>query len=327
MKTGSVKLWEKEEYTYPAVGEFIPNIHYYLHDEDDQMRPAVVVVPGGAYRVVSHTEGEIVALDFYERGYNTFVVTYTTNIINQQALRFQPLQDISAAVSYVRANAENLHVVSNKVTVCGFSAGSHLTGSLAVHWDAPEVQAIEKCQNNRPDAVILSYPVITSGEYAHRDSFVALLGEDATEEELEYMSLEKQVTPNTPPVFLWQTVTDETVPVENSYLMAEACKKNDVPYEHHVFPQGPHGMSLGNEKWAAGDYAGTYTMEQTIEVFQMMLDNGITLPSPFDQLNIPKGTNIKPMADETIRASILPQNADQSVAMWPTLADLWMKRF
>ena len=71
----------------------------------------------------------------------------------------------------------------------------------------------------KPNAVILSYPVITSGDCAHRGSFTALLGADASEEELEYMSLEKQVTEDMPPCFLWQTAIDELVPVQNSFYL------------------------------------------------------------------------------------------------------------
>ena len=99
----------------------------------------------------------------------------------------------------------------------------------------------------RPDAAVLCYPVITSGVYAHRDSIVALLGNSPDTEELKYMSLEYYVTKDTPPCFLWQTVTDATVPVENSYLFAMACRRAGVKYAHHVFSEGVHGMSVASE--------------------------------------------------------------------------------
>ena len=89
--------------------------------------------------------------------------------------------------------------------------------------------------SNRPDVAILSYPVITSGKYAHRDSFVALFGKEPSEQELDYMSLENHVTKDTPPCFLWQTVTDQTVPVENSYLFAQACAQAGVPLHSMYF--------------------------------------------------------------------------------------------
>ena len=77
-------LWEKQEYNYTAEGGFIPNITSYIHDEDNTIRPAIVIVPGGGYCFVSHSEGEIVAEEFYKKGYNTFVVTYTTNFLMNQ---------------------------------------------------------------------------------------------------------------------------------------------------------------------------------------------------------------------------------------------------
>src|SRR5690606_34384613 len=96
---------------------------------------------------------------------------------------------------FVRKQAEQFQIDPEKLVVCGFSAGGHLTGSIAVHHGAEELVLGGEYEgiSNRPNAVILSYPVISSGEYAHRGSFTALLGADATKEELEYMSLEKQV--------------------------------------------------------------------------------------------------------------------------------------
>lgn len=214
MITNSHLLWSEEEYSYPLAFGFIPNIVSYIHDEDNANRPSIIVVPGGGYWGVSPTEGEIVALEFYEKGYNTFVLTYTTNLLMPVPLKMQPLKDISRALCMVRKNAKEFKINPNQVAICGFSAGGHLCGSIAVHHDDIEDNnELYQEYSNRPDATILSYPVITSGEKANRSSFVALLGKDATSDELEYMSLEKQVKETTPPVFLWHTVTDELVPV------------------------------------------------------------------------------------------------------------------
>ncbi len=259
-------------------------------------------------------------------GYNTFVVTYTINMTGQTPLGFQPLKDLSAAITLIRNRAEEFGIICDQVAVCGFSAGAHLTGSLAVHHSAKEIQAVgEKCSNNRPDAVILSYPVITSGEYAHRGSFEALLGKNATEEELEYMSLEKQVTVNTPPCFIWQTVTDETVPVENSYLMAEACKRHGVKFEHHVFSEGPHGASLADENWANGNFGGAYCMEQTFEILQNMVDHGIPLPEPFNIIPVSKETKLMDAVRESGIVGIKQGHSWPALMVWPQLADTFIK--
>lgn len=278
------------------MGQFIPNVVTYIHEKDECKRPAMIVVPGGGYSIVSPTEGEIVAKEFYRKGYNAFVVTYTTNLLKTSSLWLQLLKDLSKAVMFVRKRAEQFNINSSNVVICGFSAGGHLCGSLAVHHNITELVLDGEYEgiNNRPDAVILSYPVITSGEYGHKDSFISLFGSDATEEELEYMSLEKHVTQKTPPNFIWQTAADELVPVENSYLFANACKEQGVVYKQHVFGNGRHGLSLANKDWASGHYGGDYTMQQLYETVQYLVDNGInfqnhlTCLEPFQKVPVYK---------------------------------------
>ena len=162
-------------------------------------------------------------------------------------------------------NAEELHVDKDKIMLCGFSAGAHTCGSVAVHWQEFEESETGEYASvsAKPNAVILSYPVITSGDCAHRGSFTALLGADASEEELEYMSLEKQVTEDMPLCFLWQTVTDELVPVQNSFLFAQALQEKKIPYAFHAFSKGKHGLSLADEAWANEEFGEPYTLEQT----------------------------------------------------------------
>ena len=198
-------LWEEGEYEYPLAFGFIPNIVSYLHEHTEK-RPCILVVPGGGYCMVSPMEGELVALEFYKKGYNAFVCTYTTNLFGMAPLQDQPMKDLSRAIRYIRANSEEFHILENHLTVCGFSAGGHLCGSVCVHFEDIKDDNLKYADiSNRPDSAIFSYPVITSGEHAHRGSFEALLGKEATEEVLEYMSLEKQVTTDTPPCFLLQS--------------------------------------------------------------------------------------------------------------------------
>ena len=278
MKTESYKIWEPGEYSYDHAFGFVPNITSYIH-EDDVKRPCILVVPGGGYCVVSPSEGELVALKFYEKGYQTFVLTYTINFLQSVPLKLQPLKDISRAVRYIRRNAETFGVIADELTVCGFSAGGHLCGSLCVHYgDIQDESAEYSGISNRPDSAILSYPVITSREQAHRGSFIALLGEDASAEDLEYMSLEKQVTENTPPCFLWATATDETVPVENSEMYVRACREKGVPCAFHMFTSGKHGLSLADEDWANGVHMNPYTEEQLVSVMRKVHAGEVQVP-------------------------------------------------
>lgn len=321
----TVRLWEREEYSYPAIGDFVPTITSYIH-EDGQIRPVFMVVPGGGYEMVSPSEGEIVAQKFYEKGFQCFVVTYTIRMPGTEPVRFQAMKDLAKAIAYVRKNAAQLKADPDQVTVCGFSAGAHLCGCLAVHYDEPKIRPEGEYSGVkvRPDNVVLSYPVITSGEHAHRGSFIALLGEDATEEELSYMSLEKHVDQNTPPVFLWQTATDETVPVENSYLMAEACKKAGIPYEHHVFRKGIHGLSLANEEWAKGEYRGRYCVKQQCAYIASCMERGETPAEPFSELGtLPKGTDV---AELLMKHMVQCHNykPEPCVQIWPELVENWL---
>ena len=105
----------------------------------------------------------------------------------------------------------------------------------------------------RPDAVILGYPVITAGEYAHRGSFVQLAGsEDAAAQRA--FGLEDKITPDTPPVFVWHTMTDDAVPVENTLMLIQACRAAGVSIEAHLFPEGSHGLSLANAETAGNGF-------------------------------------------------------------------------
>ena len=313
MKSERFTLWEEGEYSYPLACGFVPNIVSYLH-EDDEIHPAMIVVPGGGYMFVSPSEGEIIAEKFFGYGYNAFVVTYTVNILGTCPLKDQASKDLSRAIRFVRAHAEQFSIDPAKVAICGFSAGGHLSASLAVHhMDLPDANPAYQNISNRPDAAILSYPVITSGEKAHRGSFDALLGKDGTEEELHYASLETQVTDETSPCFLWHTATDELVPVENSFLFEAALREHGIPHALHVFSNGHHGLSLANEKWASHDYDGSYTMEQMQNVMAAVKEGKIEVPEEFKQ-----------MMEYFEHAEMPPETPMPEVQTWPELARDWL---
>jgi acetyl esterase/lipase len=136
------------------------------------------------------------------------------------------LRALAEAVAWVRAGAAENHVDPRQISVCGFSAGGHLAGSLGVFWNAPFLAAETGLapQDMRPDKMVLCYPVITGGEFAHKGSFDNLLGADADAARRAEVSLEQHVTQDTPPAFLWHTYTDPGVPVENTMLFAMALR-------------------------------------------------------------------------------------------------------
>ena len=194
-------------------------------------RPLVLVVPGGGYSHVSAREGDPVALQFASAGYHTAVLRYA---VGDDAAHGLPLRQLVSAIGLVRQHAAAWHVQPDKIAVCGFSAGGHLAFSGAV-LAVPGLP-----EQPRPDAVILGYPVITAGKYAHCGSIQNLAGSD----DPGWYSLETQVTADTPPAFFWHTVTDPEVPVQNSLLLAGALSAAGVRYEMHLYPRGVHGLSL-----------------------------------------------------------------------------------
>lgn len=236
-------IWDEGEYSYKNGHFQIQYFESYIHD-DEELRPAILVIPGGGYDHLSPNESENVALRFFELGYQAFVLSYTVDETKSIPLKLQPLRDLSRAVRLIRSMASEFKIYNGKIALCGFSAGGHLAASLCVHYSDIHDDKYENI-SNRPDAAILSYPVITTGKNAHPGSVKALLGDLASIEELKYMSVEKQVSADTPPTFIWTTAADESVPIENSYIYAMALKEQKVPFALHIYSEGGHGRNLG----------------------------------------------------------------------------------
>lgn len=228
-------FWEESRELYPGL-----------------RRPVILICPGGGYRMTSDREAEGIALRFMVAGYHAAVLRYSTDRRHPA-----PLLQAAKAVSILKERSDEWLIERDSVIVSGFSAGGHLAASLGVFWNRPWIS--EKLNLSReairPAGMILSYPVITSGEFGHQESFRNLLGEEY-EERKEELSLEKQVSGDTPRTFLWHTMEDTTVPMENSLLFLMALRRNGIPAEYHLFPYGKHGIGLGNELTAGADGSG-----------------------------------------------------------------------
>ncbi len=217
---------------------------------DDKVRKAVLICPGGGYVINTRREAYPVALRFNAYGYHAFILHYSI-APNRHPM---PIMDCSQAMNIIRQNTSKWNIDPHKIAICGFSAGAHLAASLGVHWNKPYLNTPGMIAGiNRPDAMILSYPVITMKELGDKGSTTNLIGNNPNAALVEEMSLESQVSEKTPPAFIWHTVDDDLVPVDNSMLFASALRKNNIPFEMHLFNKGPHGLSMADVESIAED--------------------------------------------------------------------------
>ena len=227
----------------------IPTLTPYWPESSKASGAAMVVCPGGGYGGLAGHEGKDYALWFNEQGIAAFVLKYRLGSAGYRHPVM--LQDAARAVRTVRANAAAWKIDPKRIGIIGSSAGGHLASTLVTHFDAGNPEATDPIErvSSRPDLGILCYPVITLGEFTHQGSKQNLLGKDPAPELVRLLSNELQVTPQTPPCFVWSTWEDTAVPVENSLQFAAAMRKARVPCDLHVYLKGPHGIGLGRDAW------------------------------------------------------------------------------
>lgn len=205
----------------------------------------VVVCPGGGYGgLADDHEGRQIAAWLNARGIAAFLLKYRLAPSYQHPAM---MWDAQRALRLVRAGAPEWGYQLRKLGIWGFSAGGHLAASATTHFDTGNKEASDPIdqQSCRPDFAILAYPVITMTEpFTHKGSQVSLLGEKPSQELIDLMSNEKQVTNQTPPTFLFHTTDDTAVPVENSLLFYQALRNANVPVDMHLYAHGSHGVGL-----------------------------------------------------------------------------------
>jgi len=235
----------REEYPLLAGKNMTPALTVYAvtppQEAIDINRPAVLICPGGGYGFVSPREAEPVALHYVKAGFNCFVLDYT---VHPNGRYPQQILEAACGVDLIRKHQEKWNL-NGKIAVVGFSAGGHLAASYSVLWNHADIQ--EKFNAQPVDAAVLSYPVLSAGDYAHSGSIYNLLGHEPSGAEKEKFSLQNRVTKDTVPTFLWHTAADAAVPVENTLLYAMALRKQQVPFEVHIYPEGAHGLSTADE--------------------------------------------------------------------------------
>lgn len=271
MKTNVIKLYEnRDDVTLTT---------YILEDSPELLRgktrPAILICPGGGYFSCSDREAEPIALKFASMGYHAFVLRYSVYgedafphlmegiPVKEKSQYPNAMREIGKSMLIIREHAKEWLVDTDRIAVCGFSAGAHNTAMYATGWQEDVISEYfhEEKEKFRPAAAILGY---TLSDYLFMKESVkgcnpmdraffagsntAYMGKpDPDDEMLEKVSPARHVTEYMPPAFLWATSQDTLVPVQHSIIMARALADHKIPFEMHIFEEGPHGLALATQ--------------------------------------------------------------------------------
>jgi acetyl esterase/lipase len=230
-----------------------PTITVYPPLEGSRTGTAILIAPGGSYRMLAlNHEGRQFANFFNGMNVTAFVLKYRLGPRYHHPIE---LGDVQRGIRWVRAHSEKYGFKPDRIGLVGFSAGGHLASTAGTHFDDGKLDATDPIDrvSSRPDFLILAYPVITMlPPYAHEGSVANLLGENASLELRKQLSNERNVTAQTPPTFLLSTSEDTVVAPENTVEFYLALRKAGVPAEMHVFEKGPHGVGMDLENPVLG---------------------------------------------------------------------------
>ncbi|GAA5221227.1 alpha/beta hydrolase [Membranihabitans marinus] len=265
----TIEIWEKDQLIVPPgyedevheINDILrvskvtnPIMDVYLPSKKNRKDLAMIICPGGGYRILAYEwEGGDFAKLLNAQGITAIVLKYRLPFEHNGKIDdTMPMRDALKAIQITRKEAERWGMNNPKVGIMGFSAGGHVASSAGVHYvDQDKLEGLDEIdQPSRPDFLGLIYPVVSfSKEYSHIGSRNNLLGENASDEKIDYYSGEEHVTADTPPTFLMHASDDKGVPVSNSIKFYEALIANNVPAEMHIYPRGGHGFGLGfNDK-------------------------------------------------------------------------------
>jgi len=232
-----------------ALKDFIRPNRYELKEyviQDGQKHPFAILCPGGGYDIIcSFNEGIPFAEKLNEMGYSAFVLYYHC----KKKARFPaPQDDLARTVSEIIARSDELNLDTNSYSIWGASAGGHLAATFGT-----DTMGYKKYQLPKPSVLILSYPVVSMSDLTHKRTRKNLIGDTPEQELIDLTSVEKQVTDQYPPTFIWCGDSDKTVSPENSKMLASALNDQGVPNRIMVYPGIDHGVGLGTgtacESW------------------------------------------------------------------------------
>lgn len=242
----------------------IPSLTAFFPAPEKRNGASMLILPGGGYGHLAPHEGKGFAGWLVALGITCYVLQYRLGTHGYRHPTM--LHDAARGLRIVRAFARRDGLDPSRIGIIGSSAGGHLASTLLTRFDAGQADAADPIEreSSRPDLGILCYPVINGTTFPHQGSFTNLLGENPPAELIRQLSTDLQVTPQTPATFIWHTVEDDLVPVENALLFACALRKAGVPFDLHIYENGHHGLGLPSNDSAAPpwDAACVYWLQQ-----------------------------------------------------------------
>lgn len=253
----------------------------YIHDKEisygvNRKRPAILICPGGGYLMHATKEGEAVAMAFLAKGYHCFVLRYTTlfktrrdyeekseDVHSQAAYPIQVLE-LMHAMHQIHLHAQEWQVDCEQLFAIGFSAGSHVVGSLATRWNdeslLKQLDFVPRPEELKLTGALLSYPLLQG----NLEEFSAQHQPESLYYDLPYVyrclfndphpdasmfaavDLKQYISSSTVPIFLWHSIDDTYLDPMDSTTFIHALQASGVPCEYHLFSHGGHGLALAN---------------------------------------------------------------------------------
>lgn len=228
--------------------------YYGLQENNDLLlkkKPLILIFQGGSFNHLALREGEPVALAYMAHGFNAAVITYNLTTDPGDIYPDAALSGLTT-VKYFRDNSEKLGIDKNRITTIGFSAGGHVVSAMNVMATTQKYSKKFNFKDTdvKPNASILGYPLININKIGFKLSADL---QDMIPEEKELLDTALGVNKQTPPTYVFQTTDDPVVLIDNTIEYILALRKNNVPFESHIFDIGGHGYSLGTPELVTED--------------------------------------------------------------------------
>ncbi|MEL7220418.1 MAG: alpha/beta hydrolase [Bacteroidota bacterium] len=215
----------------------------YLPDKKATPAPVIVFLLGGGWELGSRKNFQSGILSQIKRGFAVVGVSYS---FSQQAAWPTQLHEVKAAIRWLRARAEELHLDTNCIILWGISAGGHIASVVGA---SNELSAQEGtlgqylAQSSEVHAVVAWYPptdftqtddlnaISKRGFYRATKKLLRATSSDYTLKAQAANPI-SYINKATPPFFIQHGSWDQIVPEKQSRLLYDALKHADIYVEY-----------------------------------------------------------------------------------------------